>query len=171
MGTSSIRDAMAADALVLAEMKTRFVRRIYRGFLPMELFTEACCDRYAPEISQWLTDGRFQAPVLEADGQPQAFALVGDYYEVAGTGLIYEMIIDQGCRMEDYRRLLTHILKRFREAGYPAAYVWVLRDNFKVRYFYEQMGFRADGTRRTVQQGDQELIITRYVRPLDKPLP
>ncbi len=171
MGTSSIRDAMAADVSVLAEMKTRFVRRIYRGFLPMELFTEASCSRYAPEISQWLTGGRFQAPMLEADGQPRAFALVGDYLEVAGTGLIYEMIVDQGCRMEDYRRLLTHILKRFRETGYPSAYVWVLRDNFKIRYFYEQMGFRADGARRTVRQGEQELIITRYVYPLDKPLP
>lgn len=171
MGTSNIRDAMAADVSVLAEMKTRFVRSIYRGFLPMELFNEASCGRYAPEISQWLTDGRFQAPMLEADGQPQAFALVGDYYEVAGTGLIYEMIFDQACRTEDHRRLLAHILTRFRETGYPAAYVWVLRDNFKVRFFYEQMGFRADGTRQTIRRGDQELIITRYVCPLDKPLP
>lgn len=171
METSGIRDAMAADARVLAEMKARFARSVYRGFLPMELLNEAHRDRYASEIGQWLESGRFRVPLLEKNGQPRAFALISDYAEVPGTGLIYEMILDRACPTEDYRRLLAHILERFRAAGYPVGYVWVLRDNFKARFLYEQMGFRADGTQRTVQLDDQTLAIARYVRPVDRPIP
>ena len=46
--------------------------------------------------------------------------------------------------------------------GHTSAYLWILTDNFRVRFLFENLGFRPDGARETREMFGQELYIARY---------
>jgi GNAT superfamily N-acetyltransferase len=46
--------------------------------------------------------------------------------------------------------LHDHVLNRLRERGSPQCHLWVLEENHRARRFYEQRGWRPNGTSRVV---------------------
>ena len=64
------------------------------------------------------------------------------------------------------RAMIDFSLAQMRQEGYAAVHLWVLRDNFRVRFLFESLGFRHDGSTRTLDISGQELLIARYTFPL-----
>ena len=62
--------------------------------------------------------------------------------------------------------MIDFSLAQMRKEGYAAVHLWVLRDNFRVRFLFESLGFRHDGSTRTLDISGQELLIARYTFPL-----
>ena len=58
-------------------------------------------------------------------------------------------------------RLLSWAVKNLMEKGYEDVCLWVLEDNLKARTFYENMGFKWDGSEKSITLG-KELKEIRY---------
>lgn len=162
MSDVRIREARQADIACLASLKSDYVRTLYRGLVPPETLRAATAAEYEPQIANWLVAGLYDVTLMERDGKPAAFIVHNEDITQPGTGLIYEMVCDHLCTMDEKYLLLDHILDGMHKQGHSEAHVWILRDNFRARFLVENHDFRIDGTRDVVLLHGQEYSIARY---------
>jgi GNAT superfamily N-acetyltransferase len=67
------------------------------------------------------------------------------------------------------RALMAQALAGLREAGFPAAVLWVLERNARGRRFYEAGGWQLSGAPRTIWQDGIALREVQYRLDLDAP--
>lgn len=166
MGKMTIRQATPADIPRLAELKCTYVRSLYRGFLSQDILDQSTPEHYIDELTQWMESNRYCIALTQRDGAIRDYIVYGDNSQEPYNGLILEGVCSNMTTSEDKRLLVEHCLQDLRQRGHTVAYLWVLVDNFRVRFLFESLGFRADGTRQTRIMQDQELRIARYIYPL-----
>ena len=71
-----IRAARKGDALSLAGVKSRYVRALYRGYLPVDFLKQLHETYYLDQVMGWLEDS-WQVDVLETDGQVTGCVVYG----------------------------------------------------------------------------------------------
>ena len=163
MAEYTLRPAALHEAEQLAAIKSRYIRSLYRGFLAAEYLKEASTEFYLPEITWWMKDKGSHVDVLEVDGQVVGFIIYGVDTSDPDFGLIREEAIQPECGRREKDALAQHAIRQLSALGYQAIHLWVLRDNFRVRFLFESIGFRADGTVRVEPRDNLELNISRYV--------
>lgn len=157
-----LRPARLQEAEQLAIIKSRYIRSLYRGFLAADYLREATPEFYLPEVTWCMRDEKSHVDVLEIDGQAVGYVIFGIDPGDPGFGLIREEAIlpEYGRREKD--ALVRHAIERLASLGYMDIHLWVLRDNFRVRFLFESLGFRADGAVRLEPLDELELSIARY---------
>lgn len=162
MGEYIIRPAQAHEVERLALIKSDYVRSLYRGFLSAEYLREASQEFYIPEIT-WLTqDGWSHVDTLEIDSQVEGYVIYGMDPTTPGCGLIREAGIEPHFGRREKDALVRHAIRQLTEMGSEIINLWVLKDNFRVRFLFESLGFRHDGTVRVEPRDGLELHIARY---------
>jgi len=158
-----MRPAVAEDVRALAQLKHAYVQSLYKGFLPMEMLRSLSAESYVEQLADWLDGQTYSIDLWEENDTPHAFIVFGEDAENPGCGLIYEGCCELTASLETRRELLYHVLDKLHERGCTQVHMWIMRDNFRVRFIFESMGFRPDGERRTVTEYGQELLLTHYV--------
>ncbi|MPZ48437.1 MAG: GNAT family N-acetyltransferase [Dehalococcoidia bacterium] len=170
--TFTIRRATPADARGIAEMHVRTWQIAYRDYFSpeylarQEVFLEEDRLRRRAEA---LADPSQSTIVAEEDGRVVGFAAclanrdeLGD--EAGELGAIY---VDP--RYWD-RGIGTKLIKEAEglliEAGYKRAILWTIGANQRSRSFYENRGWRFDGTVKAHPAGVE---LVRYAKSLDAP--
>jgi len=145
-----------------ARIKADYVRSIYRGFLSPEYLRQIGEDYYVSQIREWLGSGLYLVDMLDVDGQAAGFIVYGEDPENPGCGLIYEQALNPVCSLPEKNTLVHHALAALKARGLREIHLWMLRDNFSMRFLYESLGFRADGMTREDQLDGMELRLARY---------
>lgn len=158
----SIRQATLDDVPHMAELKCAYVRNLYRGYLSREILEQATPDFYAAELTEWLQSGRYSIALLQHGDTVSDYIVYGDNPKEPYNGLIHEGVCSEATTSDEKRLLVEHSLEVLRRCGHTTAYLWVLVDNFRVRFLFETLGFRPDGGRQTRFLHDTELRIARY---------
>lgn len=152
----TVRPAVLSDAPAVASVHVRTWQSAYRGLVPdseldalsVEQRT-AMWQRAIPRGGVWvaLVNGEVVGFVAvgPSDEPDAAFKLYAIYVlpSAAGTGL-------------------GHGLARAALKGQQDVILWVFEENPRARRFYEQLGFRADGTEKTETIDGVELKEIRY---------
>ena len=142
-----IRAARKGDALSLAGVKSRYMRALYRGYLPAELLKQLHETYFLTQVQEWLEEGR-QIEVLETDGDVTGFVVYDADPEEAGCGLILEAAILPASGGMDKAMLMNAVMGKLK-AQYARVHVWTMRDNFRARFLFDNFGFRRDCAQRT----------------------
>ncbi|QPG67095.1 MULTISPECIES: GNAT family N-acetyltransferase [Mycobacteriaceae] len=166
----NIREAVAADAMAVAEAHVRSWQIGYRGLLPAPyldaLRPEDRASRYSFE--QMNPEGPFTQVAIDGDticGHVTTGRCRDD--DLQGGGEIWAIYVDPhnwGCGIG--HRLITAGCAHLRSRGYNMASLWVLSANDRARHFYESAGWYYDGTQRTDSIGDHLVDEVRYQRSL-----
>lgn len=163
MADRIIRPATAEDLPGMAALKSEYVHRLYRCLLPDVLMAAADEKHYLPELRLCLASPGMRMDVLELDGNLTGFVVYGADPNEDGCGLIHETCVELSSELSERDALVVHTVEHLAEMGYLRIHMWLLRDNFRVRFLVEQFGFKPDGARRTVEREGQELVVTRYL--------
>lgn len=162
MAKLTIRYATADDTAALAELKSTYVRSLYRGFISQDILHRSTPEFHANAIRAWMETGLYRVLIAETDGGISHYIVFGTNPDEPHNGLIYEGVSSAFTTTEDKRFLVDRCLQELREMGHTVAHLWILTDNFRVRFLFESLGFRPDGARETRQMFGQELHIARY---------
>ena len=162
MAELNIRFAGMSDIPALSELKSTYVRNLYRGFISQDILNRSTPSFHAATLTAWLESGDYRIALIERDGRPANYIMYGNNPDAPFNGLIYEVVCDPLTTSEEKRQLVMHCLDDLRSMGHTKAYLWILVDNFRVRYLFESLGFRPDGARETRDLFGQELRIARY---------
>ncbi len=162
MAKLTIRPATADDIATMAELKSTYVRSLYRGFISQDILHRSTPDFHAATLRAWLESGMYRILLAECDGVLSHYIVFGTNPEEPHNGLIYEGVSSSFTSTEDKRLLVDRCLQELREMGHTIAHLWILTDNFRVRFLFENLGFRPDGAREKRNMFGQELHIARY---------
>lgn len=163
MGEYTIRPVGENETPRLAEIKSNYVRSLYRGFLSSEYLRSATQEFYVPEISWLMRDEKSHIDVIEAEGQAVGYVIYGVDPANPGCGLIREAGIEPSFGRREKDALIRHSIRQLMDMGFSEINLWVLRNNFRVRFLFESLGFRHDGMVRVEPRDNLELSIARYV--------
>lgn len=163
MAEKVIRPATREDISMLAELKSRYVRLLYRGFIPDAFLAIAEPAYYYNQLQDWLTQDKLQMDTLWVDGQPGGYIVYGVDGMDTSYGCIQEAAMALPLDAQDHALLYQHALAALDSRGLGQVHQWVLRDNFRVRFQLERSGFKADGARRAITFEGQPLQIARYL--------
>lgn len=142
----TIREATVEDAAGIARVHVETWRSTYRGLLPDSVLDGLSIEgrtQHWTELLSRPTSGSF-ACVAEAGGeQVVGFALAGPEREdnpdyLGETYAIYILSSFQGQGIG--RRMISAIARRFVDEKLTTMLVWVLKENYPAREFYEAIG-------------------------------
>lgn len=146
-----IRDAVLADAPVIAALHLRSWRQAYRDLAPREawdtLTEEIRRDRWTSMLSA--PRERHHTFVAETDGRIVGIGTAAPPSEAAfaDRGEIRSLYVEPDlARMGVGRRLLGEVAARLVEFGFEGAALGVVAGNAPAIAFYESLGARRAGT-------------------------
>ena len=162
MAEYQLRPATKDDVERLAAVKSEYIRNLYRGFLPADYLRQATAEFYLPEVNWWMQDGS-HVDVLKMDGQIVGYVVYGTSSSDRSCGMIREAAILPVYGRREKDAVIRRAISQLTALGFRTIHLWVLRDNFRVRFLFESIGFRPDGTVRVEPRDNLELNISRYV--------
>ena len=170
----TIREAIIADAEVIARLHVRSWQWAYRRQLPDE-YLDGMSETLDRRIKTTQTRLADKPPdhrwwVAEQAGQLAGFAITmpsQDEEAAPMTGevsLIYlePQAVGKGIGRALFARAVTDLQQR----GYAQAILWVLETNARARQFYEAAGWTADGASKTEEWPGLVLREVRYRKAL-----
>jgi GNAT superfamily N-acetyltransferase len=167
-----IRQATPDDARAIAEVHVRTWQIAYVEFVSAEFLTGLAQLLNEPALTrrrQALEDPGQTTLVAEEDGRILGFAAAGLNRDDLGpnVGELYAIYVhpkawDQGVGT----RLITHAEAILVEAGYQRAILWTLGANARTRRFYENRGWRFEGTSYLHEASGTERV--RYEKELSQ---
>ncbi|CAA9588708.1 MAG: hypothetical protein AVDCRST_MAG88-4435 [uncultured Thermomicrobiales bacterium] len=146
--TVLIREAMPADAAAIARVHVDAWRTAYRGIMPDATLAALSYDERERMWRRFLTDpqgGRFNYVVEDGTGQIVGYAAGGPEREgdPIFRGELHGIYLLAGWQGGGIgRRLVRRVAERLADGGMRAMLVWVLKDNYPARGFYEALGGR-----------------------------
>lgn len=161
MSQVEVRDAVAADALAIADAHTTAWQVAYRGVVPDSVLDDPAMRE--ARIDGWTRRLNEGPPVGAGDPDNRIFAGLVDRRVVgfghAGLEANPPDELVGGRRGEVYgfyvhpdawgsgvaSRLMTACVEELRSRQLPSAVLWVLRDNPRARRFYEKAGWSTTG--------------------------
>lgn len=157
-----IRPAEKKDNERLAELKGHYIRDEYRGFLPKAMLDRVDIEFLTPEINEWLDGDLYETDVMERDGVIEGFIVYGPDPEEEGWGLIVDIRTSHPVDAERKRILIEHGMNELAKQGLKDVHIWLVHDNFRIRFLFESLGYRKDGEEKEAMRSGQFLQVDRY---------
>ncbi len=154
---------MAEDQAALASIKTIYVQSLYRGIVSQQELQQMGPKTYQGVIASAIEAPGRQVLVMEQQGTVVAYAIFGADPEEAGFGMVFDTAFAIKCNRQSHNQLMTAVLAQLREAGMEQVHFWQLRENFYVRYQLESFGFKEENLLRTVEIGNRQAQLVRYL--------
>ena len=170
-GKVELRRATAADVGAMATAHVRSWQRAYRGLIADHVLEALDVDARERFWQRVLDSPPEITPLLAVvDGRVVGFVSAGrceDEDAPKSTGQVYAIYLIAECWDRGLgRNLMQQAEFDLRSAGYGEGSLWVLKTNDRARRFYEQAGWRPDGTEKTEGFGGADLHEIRYRKPL-----
>jgi ribosomal protein S18 acetylase RimI-like enzyme len=153
-----IRRATPDDAVALAKVHIDSWRFAYRRLVPDSHLDGLNYERRAQRFRESLAQNAEESYLAEQKREVLGFLTIGACRDAdvdqKTTGEIWGIYLAPGHWRKGIGTLLCRYGERIlRERGYQSARLWVFAGNGQARRFYEAMGFKADGTSRTLNPG------------------
>lgn len=158
-----IRPAEVRDQSRLAEVKGEYIRAVYRGFISREILDRVDTEFCTPEFAEWFADDRYRIDVMEHEGRVEGYIVYGPDLDAPGYALIADARTVHPGDAERKRILIENTLSELSKMGYSDVHMWLVHDNFRIRFLFESVGFRRDGEEKMGIRTGQEMHIVRYL--------
>ncbi len=166
----TIRVATVEDAEQIAAVHVQSWQGAYRRLLPDDVLNNLSIERRIKGWQSILADPANIVPVYEDDGRVVGFVSYGrtrdEDLDQNKTGEIYAIYLLPDRWGQGFgAALMKEGLNRLEKQGYQAVSLWVLAGNERAIHFYEQFGFKSDGTTKVERRpSGLELHEMRYVK-------
>ena len=158
-----IRPAKAEDIEALSRLKAEYFKSLYQGFLPADTLAQNSPESFAQNFLECMHSPGTYLDLMTTDGKYAAFIVYGVERDDPTMGWIADAGMDLTMSAQVREVIFHHTLTILRNAGCTRVQQWVLRENFRLRFHMEKLGFKADGGRRAVLYGGNSMVMTRYV--------
>jgi len=149
-----IRVATPADAAAVAHIHVESWKVAYRGIMPDDAIARTDLAYRTAFWTDRIANHEWPVFVIEEDGKLVAFCQMvpspDSDDDPKTVGHITSIHVLPHLRGQGHgRALLDHAFAEFRRRGFAEVTLWVLEGNGSARRFYEQLGLRDDGGRKT----------------------
>ena len=159
MAVRMIRPAKPEDINELLKLRLEYCQQAYKGF---DVLCSLQNEREtAAGFEQWFADPLIRVSLMYLDDTLTAFSAYRLPKASPGEILDLEYLINAS--LPDIQALVESILKDMTQMDADYVQVWLLRDNLRARFHYQQFGFKPAGNSREAVVGGTSLQYTKYV--------
>jgi ribosomal protein S18 acetylase RimI-like enzyme len=164
----AIRAASTLDAEAIGALHRASWQAAYRGIVSDEFLDGITLESRIVRWRQLLSSS--ESPLSETIVAVDGDTIVGvcrsgprRQPEAGGIGEVYALHVEPGSwRHGIGTMLLDETLRRLAGRGFTGAVLWVLRDNWNARHFYEAQGWSATGEEVVDDRSGYAIPETRY---------
>lgn len=160
------RMATASDAAEIARIHVDTWRAAYKDILPDGYLSRLSkVEREQKWVKTLSTSTSGVRVAITSDEEVIGWTSFGPNRDSDGQdiGELYAIYLDHSYWGKGIgRELMVDALSRLQEMGFSTITLWVLQESKRARTFYEKLGFRPDGTSKSIEIDGKELIELRY---------
>lgn len=158
-----LRNATSEDSMELGRVYCYAWKDGYKNIIPQQFLDSLTVEKSAPPPDRINFDNNH---VAEYDGKIVGLVNYGQGRDAESNNLgelrsIYVLADFWGKGVG--RSLFETAYAVLKDRGYAGFYLWVLKENYRARRFYEKMGMVCSDVERTITIGGKGLIESRYV--------
>ena len=160
-----IRKVQQGDANTLAYIQTESWKAAFAGILDAETL-EKCTDidRATAMYQRLLDENKGNGYLLSVDGTPHCIAYWDTARDAELTGkaeLICIHSLPENRHKGYGSQMMNQVLNDIKENGYSEVFLWVFRENYHARAFYEANGFMLTDTSKPAFDTEEVLYSKR----------
>ncbi len=161
-----IREATAADALLISRINASSWRAAYRGLIDGEYLSRMPEDYWVPSLRSWLESGRMYA-LIAMEGDHATGAIVfGRSRDESSTDcweVVSLYLLPHACRRGVGSALLQEASRLMAEEGFTRSCLWMIQGNTADK-FYRKHGYLPTEETVSYRMGGRDMTDIRYVR-------
>jgi ribosomal protein S18 acetylase RimI-like enzyme len=163
-----IRLAVKTDVPRMAEINVFGWRSTYRGIISDEyLFSKLLVNKRIKGFEKDFDENTYESYVFEQEKILKAFMSIGkcrnddkkDAFELCGL-YVDPLMKNNGIGTQ----LINYCEEQAKERGFKENVLWVFKDNYDARIFYEKKGYKTDGKEELIEYFNA--IEVRYIKIL-----
>lgn len=164
---ATLRDAVAADALLISRIITFSWRGAYQDIMDAAYLARLPEEYWLPSMRAWLDSGRMYGYIALEDGLPVGCVVYGrgrdeDHSDWGEIVALY--VLPEAMGRGIGRQLLTAALDALHDDGFSRVYLWAIQHYERAKQFYHRHGFVDSGECVAYRIGGQAIADLRYVR-------
>lgn len=156
-----VRQARESDLHAMAELKYQQLSMQLGSFLPNEVLVRMSPEHFLPQLQSMLEQSRFALEVHEENGKLDGFIIYAGRQQGEPCEQIVEVFTDN-CELQ--QAMINRAADAMRQTGAKRIYVWIIRENFRLRYLYEMAGFRQEGVLGSKRLMEKDFSAVLYQR-------
>ena len=158
-----LRNATPTDAMALGNVYCYAWKEGYKNIIPQQFLDSLTVESSAPRPDRINCDNNH---VAEYNGQVVGLVNYGQGRDSENNNMgelrsIYVLADFWGKGIA--KSLFEEAYSVLQKRGYVGFYLWVLKENYRARRFYEKMGMVCSGEEKTLTIGGKELVESRYI--------
>lgn len=165
-----VRDMTVGDCEAVATIRVRGWQYAYAGLMPQTHLDAMSVEEDTAKRRAMLAEGggRVTHVIAEHEGEVVGWGCYGPSRdESAGHSELYAIyVLPEQLSLGVGRALMDELTGRAVAAGFRRMLLWVLKENARVRRFYEKAGFAPDGTEEPFDVDGVAVPEVRYAREL-----
>ena len=136
------------NAIEMGFVHSQSWQKAYRGIIADEIVDSFTPEKRAEIFADAISTRPEEYYLFRVDGRPAGIASLNKSHEENAPDYIGEICVE-----------------RLKLLGYTQVKIWVLKDNFRARSFYEKNGFYFDGFEQEINIG-KPLVEIRYSKKI-----
>lgn len=164
-----IRKATLEDANTISNIYALSWKSAYKGIVPQKYLDELKCTFWVSSFQNWINNNILTAQLIYENELPVGCIAYGKARDgkFAHWGEIISIYLLPGYFRKGYgQKLLQTALSDMKTDGYEKCYLWVLKENYNARNFYEMNGFICNNDECTCEIMQKQLVDVRYILTL-----
>lgn len=163
MNYMKIRNAVPEDYMSLGYVYCYAWKDGYKNIMPEKFLDSLTVENSAPKPDRIISSNNF---VIEENGKIIGVTGFGesrdkDLENMGELMTIY--VLSEFWGKEVSNQLFAATYSELKKRGYKGFYLWVLKENYRARRFYEKMGMQLTDEERVIAISGKKLVESKYV--------
>ena len=161
----TVRAAAIADVDLLAALKADCTRENYRGFFDLAPLNEQNPENITTFFLQVFKNPDARIFLMETETEPVGYAVLRRVQNEQGLMEAEFLAADvlPKVDMDAFHSLIIAAAESAMDKEISQVFIYLLNNNFRIRFVFEHIGFKKDGTTLTQMLGDERFELLRYV--------
>lgn len=147
----------------MAELKCRQLSGQLSSFIPAESLARMTPETFLPSLQSMMEQECFALESHEEEGRVSGYIIYARRQSKEPFEQIVEVFADT---YELQQALIARGVDTMGRMGAKQIHVWILRENFRLRFIYEMAGFRLEGSMGSKRLMEQDFAAVLYQRQL-----
>jgi hypothetical protein len=161
----TVRPADIADVELLATLKAACTRENYRGFFDFAPLNEQNEENITTFFLKVFANSDAHVFILQNSTDAVGYAVLRKVQNEQGQteGEFLAIDVLPNVSMDQFHKLIIAAAEGIADKDISQVFIYLLNNNFRIRFVFEHIGFKKDGTALTQILQEERFELLRYV--------
>ena len=158
----SVRELLPGEWEKLVPLKKDYLWTVYRGYIAEDAI-QRNAEEYVTQVMRVIrSDATARACAVYENETMRGYLIYNEDARDPGESLILDYAFEKDVQMQEKHLLIEWYLHFLRDRHIRRVGVWIVKDNLRSRFFFENIGFRRQGDPREIIRAGKTIAMIYY---------